>query len=84
MIRGTAEACAVAQDLVCEFISNQPILESFDLWVPQNVVGKIIGRCGERVHEISTISGAKINVSDSGRNDPTRRIVIKGICLFDC
>lgn len=79
VIRGTAEACIVAQDLVFDFISNQPILESVDLWVPQNVVGKIIGRCGERIHEISTISGAKINVSDVGKSEPTRRIVIKGI-----
>lgn len=69
----------MAQDLVYEFITNQPILESVDLWVPQNVVGKIIGRCGERIHEITTISGAKINVCDVGKNEPTRRIVIKGI-----
>lgn len=70
----------MAQDLVCEFIAKQPVLESFDMWVPQNAVGKIIGRCGEKINEISTISCAKVNVSDGGKNEPTRRIVIKGIC----
>lgn len=78
VIRGVAEACLVAQDLIYDCISNQPILECIDVWVPQNVVGKIIGRCGERIHEITSISGAKINVSDVGRNEPTRRIIIKG------
>lgn len=78
VIRGSREACAVAENLVQEFVTNQPLLESLDMWVPQASVGKIIGKCGERIYEISTISGAKINVVNDGRAEPTRRIVIKG------
>lgn len=78
IIRGSRDACAVAQNLVREFVANQPVLESFDLWVPQKSVGKIIGRCGERIQEITTISGAKVNVTDGDRSEAMRRIVLKG------
>lgn len=82
VIRGSREGCDVADNLVREFLVAQPLLESEDLWVPQSSVGKIIGRCGERIHEISTISGAKVNVSDVGRAENTRRITLKGnVCL---
>lgn len=78
VIRGLPDSCLLAKQLIDDLIVSQPILESIDVWVPQNVVGKIIGRCGERINEISTVSGAKINVSDVGKNEATRRIVIKG------
>lgn len=78
VVRGSRDACAVAENLVREFVANQPVLESVDMWVPQKSVGKVIGRCGERIQEITTISGAKVNVADGGRNEPTRRIVLKG------
>lgn len=78
VIRGTREASNVARDLVRELVESQPMLESVDLYVAQNVVGKIIGRCGERINEISSVSGAKIKVLDAGKGEATRRIVIKG------
>lgn len=89
IIKGSVEGCNIAENLIYEFIQNQPVLECVDIWVPQMSVGKIIGRCGEQITEICSMSGAKINVSDE-RSDLTRRITIKGnnkaifklACLF--
>jgi len=78
VIRGSNEACAIAQNLIQEFITNQPVMESVDVWVPQMAVGRIIGRCGEQIVEISRRSGAKVSVDDTGRAEPTRRIILKG------
>lgn len=78
VIRGSQLACSVAETLIREFIANQPLLESVDVLVPQSCVGKIIGRFGERIKEIAAVSGAKVNVSDIGRNEATNRIVVKG------
>lgn len=77
VIKGSHVACNVAESLIRDFIANQPLLESEDIWVPHGCVGKIIGRNGDRIKEISAISGAKVNVSDE-RNDSSCRITIKG------
>lgn len=78
VIRGTSEACLIAENLIQEFINNQPVIETEDVFVPQVCVGKIIGRCGDRINEIKTLSGAKLNIIDDDRTLPTRRIIIKG------
>lgn len=78
MIKGTIESCAIAENLIYEHISNQPVIDSFDMFVPQSTVGKIIGRCGEQVMEISSVSGAKVNVVEGDRSEPTRKITLKG------
>lgn len=77
VIKGSTEGCNIAENLIYEFIHNQPVLECVDIWVPHTSVGKIIGRCGEHILEISSMSGAKINVSED-RSEVTRRITIKG------
>lgn len=81
VIKGSTEGCNIAENLIYEFIRNQPVLECVDIWVPQTSVGKIIGRCGEQIMEISSMSGAKINVSND-RSEISRRITIKGVLVF--
>lgn len=78
VVRGTMEACYKAEHLIEELIATQPILEYFEMFVPQASVGKIIGRCGEVITEIGNLTGAKINVDDGDRSMPTRKVVIKG------
>ncbi|GJQ86927.1 hypothetical protein Trydic_g11796 [Trypoxylus dichotomus] len=78
IIRGSLDGCNIAENLIQEFIASQPVLEIFDMWVPQHFVGKIIGRCGEQIMQISSLSGAKIQFLDDDRSAPTRRLCIKG------
>lgn len=79
VIKGTKENCAYAENLIFEYISKQPVIESLDIFVPQYCVGKIIGRCGENIMELVNRTGAKIKVSDEDRTTPTRRIIVKGL-----
>ncbi|KAG5879378.1 hypothetical protein JTB14_032084 [Gonioctena quinquepunctata] len=78
VIRGTVEACLIAENLIQEFINNQPALESEDMWVATSAIGKIIGRGGEKISEIRSLSGAKINVNDDEKGLTSKRITIKG------
>lgn len=81
VIRGSDEACYVARNLIKDFIENQPVIECEDVWVPITCVGKIIGRGGEKINELRSLSGAKISISDIMDDDKgfnTKRIVIKG------
>lgn len=79
VIKGSTEACMFAQNLIQEFITKQPVIECSDMWIPQSFVGKVIGRCGEQILDISTKSGAKIDVLDGDRTEEVRRIILKGI-----
>lgn len=78
VIKGSTEACMFAQNLIQEFITKQPVIECSDMWIPQSFVGKVIGRCGEQILDISTKSGAKIDVLDGDRTEEVRRIILKG------
>ncbi|RZC39303.1 TUDOR and/or KH 1 domain containing protein [Asbolus verrucosus] len=77
VIRGSIEACNIAENLVQEFINNQPVLECEDVFVPQQSIARIIGRDGERIREICCMSGAKVTV-DNNRASVSRRVTIKG------
>lgn len=77
VIRGNRDACIHAKSLIKEFITSQPVLIDDEICVPQNIVGKIIGRCGESIREISTRSGAKVNVSNN-KAAVNRIILLKG------
>ncbi|KAF5270669.1 hypothetical protein FQA39_LY01407 [Lamprigera yunnana] len=47
------------------------------MWISQKLVGKIIGRCGEKILEISAKSGAKVHF-DSHRSASSRKLMFKG------
>lgn len=81
VIRGSEEASFIAENLIKDFIENQPIFESEDIWVPNTCVGKIIGRGGEKINELRSLSGAKISVCDIIEDEKgftSKRIIIKG------
>lgn len=77
-IRGSVEACHLADNLIQEFIMNQPILENEDLWVPHSSISRLIGRNGEQISELRNLSGAKITVLDDDRSRNSKRISVKG------
>lgn len=78
LIKGTRECCIVAESLIKDLIKNEPVIECEDVWVPIKSVGKIIGRCGEKINEIRVMSGAKLIIQDDDKEKTTKRISIKG------
>lgn len=46
--------------MIKSIIQNQPIIETYEMFIPQKACGKIIGKGGEVVQQMQTISGAKI------------------------
>ncbi|XP_066258334.1 tudor and KH domain-containing protein homolog [Euwallacea similis] len=71
VIRGSVDSCNIAYNLIQEFINNQPVLELEYIWVPPACIKRIIGRGGEKINEIQSLSGAKLIVVQS-------KITIKG------
>ncbi|XP_042893332.1 tudor and KH domain-containing protein homolog isoform X2 [Penaeus japonicus] len=84
LIRGLEENVTIAQKLVIKAVSDQPVIESSEMFVPQYAVGRIIGRNGENIRSVSRITGAKVDVEREDeqaqltRNQDLRRIVLKG------
>ncbi|XP_054745078.1 tudor and KH domain-containing protein homolog [Anastrepha obliqua] len=80
-ITGDATGVKQARTLLLKEIERAPIIKE-EIWVPQSVCGKIMGRCGEAMQEICRISLAKVAVdSGGGRNGGAmdkRRILITG------
>lgn len=78
IIRGSAEATRMAEALIQEIIWNQPVIEVAEMWVPSRACGRIIGRCGETIRNISKASNARISVENNVNKKNENRIVIKG------
>lgn len=76
-----ADGVKQARALLLKEIERAPIVKE-EIFVPQSVCGKIMGRCGEAMQEICRISLAKVAVdSGSGRSGGAmdkRRILLTG------
>ncbi|CAG9767375.1 unnamed protein product [Ceutorhynchus assimilis] len=78
LIRGAAHNCEIAYNLIQDFINSEAIMESEDFWVPIGCVKQIVGRGGDKIKEIQSLSGAKLTVFDDEKGLSSRRISIKG------
>ncbi|KAK2580728.1 hypothetical protein KPH14_011356 [Odynerus spinipes] len=81
LIQGTLESVNLAEAMITTIIANQPIIETYEMYVPQQACGRIIGRGGETIHQIQSLSSAKIIVENgfsTNHQDSERRIIIKG------
>uniref|UniRef100_W8B6G7 Tudor and KH domain-containing protein n=2 Tax=Ceratitis capitata TaxID=7213 RepID=W8B6G7_CERCA len=80
-ISGNADGVKQARILLLKEIERAPLVKE-EIWVPQSVCGKIMGRCGEAMQEICRISLAKVAVDSgcgrSGGAMDKRRILITG------
>lgn len=78
-IIGTIKNAQAAAKLIKQDASPPPILTE-EMYVPQTVCGKIIGRCGETLQEICRKSMAKVYVDagDHTSDGTTRRVLITG------
>ncbi|CAD1478887.1 unnamed protein product, partial [Heterotrigona itama] len=81
IIKGSYETVHLAEEMIKSVIQNQPIIETYEMFIPQKACGRIIGKGGEIVQQMQAISGAKIVIEHvCGPYDPNgeRKIVIKG------
>jgi len=81
VIRGSPEKTQYAETLILQIIANQPRIETIEMFVPQRACGRIIGRNGDTIRELSRVSNAKIMVERGGESkDPNglKKITIRG------
>ncbi|XP_075152136.1 tudor and KH domain containing protein papi [Haematobia irritans] len=76
-IVGLPDNVKEARSIILKEIERSPIVKE-EIYVPQSVCGKIMGRCGEAMQEICRISLAKVSVDSGVRSANTRRITITG------
>lgn len=80
VIRGPYENTQLAQELIKSIIANQPIIETYETYVPHKACARIIGRGGESVQQIQTISGAKV-IIESGYASYVQSMLLANIKL---
>ncbi|XP_034256100.1 tudor and KH domain-containing protein homolog [Thrips palmi] len=79
IIQGTRDAAQLAESMIHEIVTNQPLIISHEMLVPSRACGRIIGRGGETIRGMTRVSGAKILVDSTGQNERSEtRIVLKG------
>ncbi|XP_072019812.1 tudor and KH domain-containing protein-like [Amphiura filiformis] len=81
IIRGSPENAMMAEQLLNKCISEQPVIDTVEIYLPQRAIGRIIGRGGENIRLISRSSKAKVFIERTdGKRDPNskRLCYIKG------
>lgn len=83
VIRGEREKVLAAEIRIKEIIANTPKHVETEMFVPQESCGRIIGKGGQSIRELCSVSGAKIIVD---RNEDRslgnqRRIFISGTSM---
>lgn len=79
VIRGTTEKAQQAEIIVLKVISDMPTILTEEMMVPVQSLGRIIGRNGDSIRQISSSSSARINI-DRSRDvrDITKQVSIIG------
>lgn len=79
-IEGTPEGVELAEFFIHEVIVNQPLIETYEMVVPSQTCGRIIGKNGSNIRLISRSSNAKIIISspDSLKPSLDTKIIITG------
>ncbi|OAD53586.1 Tudor and KH domain-containing protein [Eufriesea mexicana] len=81
IIKGNYENVHLAEEMIKSIVQNQPIIETYVMYIPQSTCGGIIGRGGEVIQRIQTISSAKIIIDrnyDPHDASAERMVTIKG------
>lgn len=77
-VKGPLDAVANAEDLIKESIKRANRVTE-EILVPQSACGKIMGRCGDSLQEISRKSKAKVSIESGDRGDgKIRRVLVTG------
>jgi len=77
VIRGTADTAQQAELEIRKIIAEQPTILMEEILIPQKVVGRIIGKGGESIRQLSRLSGAKINVDRDTNPRPDDKKIVR-------
>ncbi|XP_076618490.1 tudor and KH domain containing protein papi isoform X1 [Colletes latitarsis] len=81
IIRGTYESTHFAEEMIKSIIANQPIIETYEMYIPHKTCRRIIGRGGEVINQIQATSSAKLIIESNNasyNSNGDRRVIIKG------
>lgn len=73
----TVESVEMAKEMILKETSR-PITITEEVIVPQAACGRILGRCGDELHEICRKSMAKVWLEGRARSETERRVMITG------
>lgn len=78
VVRGRSDAAQMAETIIHDFISQQPVNVEDSMSVPAWACGRIIGTQGENISSISHRSGARIKVLSNGDKGTERKVSFWG------
>ncbi|ELU02506.1 hypothetical protein CAPTEDRAFT_171430 [Capitella teleta] len=80
IIRGTLTSAQQAEIMIRKIIADQPPVLTEVIWVPQKLLGRIIGRNGDTIRQTSRAAKARIVIDRSEEMGPgeTKKITIRG------
>ncbi|XP_047992911.1 tudor and KH domain-containing protein homolog isoform X2 [Leguminivora glycinivorella] len=80
VIRGESHTSQTAENLIREFMKQQPVIVEDTLVVPNWACGRIIGTGGENINDISHRSGARVKVDGPPQADNAsqRHVTFRG------
>ncbi|CAC5358111.1 TDRKH [Mytilus coruscus] len=80
VIRGTPEAAQMAENMIRKIIAELPVIVTEEMVVPGKCLGRIIGRNGDTIRQMSRTSKAKVYVDRAGDDyrDSERTVTITG------
>ncbi|XP_067035394.1 tudor domain-containing 6-like [Acropora muricata] len=79
-IQGEREMARRAEILIKKIIAEQPVIRTEAVDVPQRACGRIIGKGGQTIRHMCSVSGARIKIDCDGVDltNPLRKCVITG------
>ncbi|XP_072173774.1 tudor and KH domain-containing protein-like [Diadema setosum] len=81
-ISGNRDSILLAEKLIQDFLASQPEIISKIILIPQQAVGRIIGRQGANIRKIQNSSGARVKIDrmteDTTQPEVTRSCYIRG------
>lgn len=77
-IKGTFECIKLAEAFIIDIVENQPIIETYEMFVPTRVRSLLLADRGEVINTIQATSNAKLIIEKGFSTDDKKRVIIKG------
>ncbi|XP_008547239.1 tudor and KH domain-containing protein homolog isoform X1 [Microplitis demolitor] len=77
-IKGAFECIKLAEALIVDIVANQPVIETYEMFVPQRIRSILLADRGEVINTIQSTSNAKLIIEKGNICDEKKRVIIKG------